>query len=181
MSAVTATRPIVVTVATRTPAMMTGVARGSSTRHSRWPGLCPRPVAASSDLGLHAVEPGQPVADEDQEGVADQRDLGGQQPDPERRDEDREEGEAGDRVQDPAEPQDRTDEPATAMDEDRHRERDQDPADHGDQGQHDMLRRRLGEDIRVVDDPVEAEERLVAGHAGPGRSVLQGGRRWRSH
>ena len=38
---------MVVTVAIRSPATMTGRAVGSSTRHSRWPGVYPMPFAGS--------------------------------------------------------------------------------------------------------------------------------------
>ncbi len=48
MIAVTVTRPIVVTVAMRRPATMTGSASGSSISQSRWSGRYPRPVAAST-------------------------------------------------------------------------------------------------------------------------------------
>jgi hypothetical protein len=51
MIAVTVTRPIVVTVAIRTPAMMTGSASGRSTRTSTWVGEYPIPTAASRTSG----------------------------------------------------------------------------------------------------------------------------------
>ena len=47
MRAVTVTRPIVLIVATRTPAMMTAVASGTSTRQNRSRAVYPMPVAAS--------------------------------------------------------------------------------------------------------------------------------------
>jgi hypothetical protein len=47
ISPVTVTRPMVVTVAMRTPAMITGRASGSSTRRSWLSGRYPMPWAAS--------------------------------------------------------------------------------------------------------------------------------------
>ena len=47
MYAATVTRPIVVTAARRTPAMISGVASGSYTRSSRARGVSPMPSAAS--------------------------------------------------------------------------------------------------------------------------------------
>ena len=69
MSAVTVTRPMVVTVAMRTPAMIAGNASGSSTRRS-WP----RARVAHADRrflhsGGHAVEAGHDVPHEDEQRV----------------------------------------------------------------------------------------------------------------
>ena len=48
---VTVTSPMVVTVAIRIPATITGMAIGSSTCHSRWKGEYPIPRAASITSG----------------------------------------------------------------------------------------------------------------------------------
>jgi hypothetical protein len=45
------------TAAVRTPAMITGAARGSSTRHSRWRSVMPTPRAASITAGSTPVRP----------------------------------------------------------------------------------------------------------------------------
>ena len=51
MAAAIVAVPTDTTAATRTPARITGRARGNSTRRSRWRGVMPMPVAASSTAG----------------------------------------------------------------------------------------------------------------------------------
>ena len=51
MNVVIVTSPMVVTVAIRSPATITGSAIGSSTRQNRWPVLNPMPSAASMTSG----------------------------------------------------------------------------------------------------------------------------------
>ena len=69
-----AARPTVVVVAIRSPAMISGSASGSSTRHSSWRSVRPMPRPASRVLGGHVVEAGDHVAEDDQQRVGDQRD-----------------------------------------------------------------------------------------------------------
>jgi hypothetical protein len=57
MSAVTVTRPTVVTVAMRRPATMAGVASGRSTRSTRRQGSYPMPSAASRTSGATPSSP----------------------------------------------------------------------------------------------------------------------------
>ena len=78
MNAAMVASEIVVTVATRTPAMIAGTASGSSTRVSDWRRVRPMPSAASLASSRHLLEPGQRVAEQDQQRVGDQRDLDGQ-------------------------------------------------------------------------------------------------------
>ena len=99
MSALTVTRPMVVTAAMRSPATMSGVASGSSTRQNRPRDVKPMPSADSfASTGTPSM-PRDRVADQDEDGVAHERDLGGQGRQPGDGHQDREQGEAGDDVQ----------------------------------------------------------------------------------
>ena len=69
---VTVTSPTVVTAATLIPATITGSAKGISAQDS--PGRCIPPRAASTTEG-QTVDPGDDVAHQDQQRVADQSDL----------------------------------------------------------------------------------------------------------
>ena len=69
---------MIVTAATRRPAMIVGRASGSSTRDQD---LRRRQAAAAGgveDVGRHAGQPGQGVGEQDQQRVRDQRDLDGE-------------------------------------------------------------------------------------------------------
>ena len=101
--AVIATSPIVDTQATRSPAMISGVASGSSTRHSRCRRHVAHAVGGLEHVARDGVEARDRVPDEDQQRVQDERDLRGEQRDARDRDQRGEQREARDRVQDPAE------------------------------------------------------------------------------
>ena len=69
-----AVSPTVVVTAIRSPAMISGSASGSSTRHSSWRGVRPMPRPASRASARHALEAGDHVAEDDQQRVGDERD-----------------------------------------------------------------------------------------------------------
>ena len=138
--------------------MISGSASGSSTRHSSWRSVRPIPRPASFVSVGHVVEPGDDVAEDDQQRVGDERDdrrrvaaAGDRQQQEEDRD-------AGDRVEDAGDLSDGGDQPAAPVGEQRERERDQrsrSPTD--DQRQVDVLEERVDVAVEVVGDPARAE------------------------
>ena len=99
-SAATVTRPMTVTEAMRSPAMIVGSASGISTvNEPAHPGVAHAVGRLLHGRG-HGVDPGDGVADEDQDRVADERDLRREHAEPGERDEEREQGDARDRVED---------------------------------------------------------------------------------
>ena len=94
-------RATVETVAMRRPAMISGSASGSSTRHSSWRSDMPMPRPGVLGVGRHVGEPGDDVAVEDLERVGRERDDRRDVAAAGDRQQQEEEGDAGDRVEDP--------------------------------------------------------------------------------
>ena len=77
MSAVTITSPTVVTVATRSPAMISGTQREVHPEQAAPPRVA-HAVGGLGDVALHRIKAADDAPDQDQQRVADQRNLGGQ-------------------------------------------------------------------------------------------------------
>ena len=164
-TAATVASPIVVTLASRTPAMISGTASGSSTRQSRSRRRVAHPLGRLEDVGGHGVEAGDDVADEDEQRVRRQRDDRGQQRQPEDRAEDRERGEARDRVEDAGDrgrpaPYVRGRRTAQIGED----QRDDEAQDERDDRQLEVLDDAPRDVVEVLEDPFEVDERLALLH-----------------
>ena len=122
------------------------------------------PVRGLQDVSGHAVEAEQDVAHQDQQGVADEGDLGRQEADAGEWDKEGEQGEARDRVQDPRGADDRGGERAPPSDDQRQHEGDEEADRDRSRGHAKVLSEPLADDIQVLDDPVRPNERLTRGH-----------------
>src|SRR5262245_36362325 len=112
-----------------------------------------RAVGRLEHVARHAVEAGRDVADEDQQGVQDERDLGGQVGQPGERDEEREEREARDRVEQAGDADDRAVGPAPPDGQKGEPERDDEADRHGDRREIQVLQRPRSEAAGVGGDP----------------------------
>ena len=90
--------------------MIAGSASGSSTRSRVWRGCSPSPGRLDR-VRRDPAQPGQRVAEEDQQRVGDERDLGGEPVDPRELDEQLEQREARDRVEERGQQRERRLEP----------------------------------------------------------------------
>ena len=152
-----AVSPTVVVTAIRSPAMISGSASGSSTRHSSWRARQPHAAAGVARLGRDAVEARDHVAEDDQQRVGDERDHRRQLAAPGERQQQEEDRDARQRVEDAGDLRDRRDQPAPAVREQRERERDREADRDRDQRQLDVLDERLLVAVEVVGDPARAE------------------------
>ena len=109
-----AARPTVVVTAIRSPAMISGSASGSSTRHSSWRSRQAHAAAGVARLGGHAVQAGDHVAEDDQQRVGDERDQRGRLAAAGERQQQEEDRDARDRVEDAGDLRDRRDRASAA-------------------------------------------------------------------
>ena len=120
---------IVDTVAIRSPAMIAGVASGSSTLHEGLPACEAHAARRLERIRRHGAQPLDHVAVEDEERVRHERDLDGRDRETRERNEQLEEREARDRVEEVGEDADRrVEQPVPHADEcEQEREREADP------------------------------------------------------
>ena len=130
---------IVETVAIRSPATIAGSGERQLDAESVCSRVRPMPRAASEHLGRDAAKALEDVPVEDQQRVADERDLDRRHGQAGERDEQLEEREARDRVEEVGEEPDRRVEPAVAVRDERGGERDHEADRDGDRGQLQVL------------------------------------------
>ena len=126
-TAATVARPIVVTLASRMPAMISGTGKRQLDPEQALAAGVAHALGRLEDLRRDRVEAGGEVAEEDQQRVGRQRDERGDQRQPEDRPEDGERGQARDRVEEPGDRGDRAVGPRLAEGEIGEDQRDDDP------------------------------------------------------
>src|SRR5919108_320101 len=112
-------------------------------------------------VGWDALEAHEDVADQDEQGVADEADLGGEVAPGRQRHQEGKEGEAGDRVQEPRDPGDRCVQPSPPVAHHGEREGDGQADPDGESGQHDVVQGESADLAQVVSDPGPVEEGAV--------------------
>src|SRR5918999_4074577 len=127
------------------------------------PVVVPHASGRFLDVRGDAVETDHGVPDQDQERVAHQPDLRRVRPQPGERQEEGEQGQAGDRVQDAGHRRDRPVQAAVTVDVDRDRKCDEKPDGHGQEGERDVLPQLPGEQIEVGARPLPVEELVHEG------------------
>ena len=153
-------RPTVVVVAIRRPAMMSGTASGSSTRHSSCRSVSPMPRPASRRVRRDVVEARDDVAEDDLERVGGERDQRRGRAAAGDRQQQEEHGQARQRVEDSRDPDDRADQPPPPARQQRQREGDREAASRPRSTvRYDVLGERVRVAVEVVDDPARAEAR----------------------
>ena len=161
------TSPIVDTVAIRSPATISGTARGSSTRQSCCELRVAHPGGRLEDVRRHAVEAGHDVADEDHQRVEDERDHDRHQPEPGDRDERGEQRQRRDREEDLGQPVDRRIEPSgAAPTRSPGRTRSANPKSSAMRRQVDVLDGPTEDRADVVGEPAEVDHRAASGCRG---------------
>jgi len=121
-----------------------------------------------SNLGRNRIHSHDDVPDQDQQGVAHQPDLRGEEGQPGEGDQDGEEGEGGDRIEDAGDREDRPAQESLAPGDQSEGNRDHQSNHDRDHRQLDVLHQRGADDLRVAGNPIPPDPRIVRCPEDPG-------------